>query len=95
LIGTDGAADLEAAAEARLPGREEPLGPLAQFWEQDRYYENADAVRRRLFLANREAPRMSSDAVAGQCRPGTTSASDKPLLPDDTTLVVLRRPREG
>lgn len=72
LVGTDGAADLAAAEERRLPGREERLGPLAQFWEDDRYYRNPYAVGRRLALANRDG-----DA------PG--------LLPDDTTLVVVRR----
>jgi hypothetical protein len=76
LIGTDGVVDLANAAQSPLPGSGEPLGSLAQFWTDDRYLTNPDAIRRRLALANRPEPG----------HPG--------LLPDDTTLVVLRRRAE-
>src|SRR5262249_35206265 len=33
LLGTDGAVALMQAAERRLPGREERVGPLRQYWE--------------------------------------------------------------
>lgn len=69
LLGTDGVGDLIAAESRSLPGREEPLGPLSQFWSDDLYFANRDAVRRRLAIANRA--------------PG--------LLPDDTTLIAIRR----
>lgn len=73
LLGTDGVIDLEALSDRPLFGREEPLGPLSQFWDEDRFFENRDGVRRRLAVAAR-GPRGS-------------------LLPDDTTLLVMRRRR--
>jgi hypothetical protein len=86
LLGTDGAADLAGLAEARVPESAEPVGPLSQFWSEDRYFRNADALRRRLSLLNREAVRADFPARRLERVPG--------LLTDDTTLVVLRR-RQG
>ena len=83
LLGTDGAADLGGLAAARLPERDEPVGPLSQFWSEDRYFTNPDSLRRRLALLNREAVRADFPARRIERVPG--------LLSDDTTLVVLRR----
>lgn len=79
LIATDGAADLAAAAAERVPGRDQLVGPLSQFWDDDRYLRNPDAIRRRLALLNAQAPARGGSGWRGG------------LLPDDTTLVVLRR----
>ena len=84
LIGTDGAADLAALAGARVPGTDEPVGPLARWWQDDRFFRNPDAVRRRLALLNSPGWRRDS---AGRLAP------EPPLLRDDTTLVALRRRR--
>jgi len=81
LLGTDGVGDLIAAADRNLPGKDDLVGPLAQFWTDDRYFRNPDMVRRRLTLVNREAVRVENGMVART--PG--------LLPDDTTLVAIRR----
>ncbi|MDO8622315.1 MAG: protein phosphatase 2C domain-containing protein, partial [bacterium] len=54
---------------------------IDQFWTDDRYFRNPDMVRRRLTLVNREAVRAENGMLART--PG--------LLPDDTTLVVIRR----
>jgi hypothetical protein len=75
LIGTDGAADLADLADR--------VGPLHHFWEEDRYFENKDALRRRLALWNREVTRPLWDERRMAREPG--------LLDDDTTLVVVRR----
>lgn len=77
LIGSDGVADFLASASLPLPGKKELLGPLGQFLGDDKFVENPDAIRRRLALANREW------VEGGHIRKG--------LLPDDTTLVVIRR----
>jgi hypothetical protein len=72
LIGTDGVLDLEAIADRREAGEGGEGGavaPLRQFWEEDRFFQNPDMVRRRLTMIGR----------------------GRGLLPDDTTLVVLRR----
>lgn len=63
LLGTDGASDLRE---------------IEQFWGEDRYFRNRDAIRRRLSLVNRESPAKT---------PGLEPA----LLEDDTTVVVVRR----
>jgi hypothetical protein len=83
LLGTDGAAELGALHTARVPERDEPVGPLSQFWSEDRYFTNPDALRRRLSLLNREAVRADFATQRLVRVPG--------LLGDDTTLVVLRR----
>ncbi|WP_257451652.1 protein phosphatase 2C domain-containing protein [Archangium lipolyticum] len=86
LLGTDGVSDLVGLAGAQVPEREEPVGPLSQFWSEDRYFSNPDALRRRLALLNRESVRADFPARRLVRVPG--------LLTDDTTLVVLRR-RQG
>lgn len=83
LLGTDGLSDLIAVAEKPLPGRSDLVGDIAQFWQGDRYFRNPDQVRRRLTLINRDIARF--DASSGQWR------RQAGLLPDDTTLVVIRR----
>jgi hypothetical protein len=82
LLGCDGALDLIAAADKKLPHREDVIGGVDQFWLDDHYFTNSDAVRRRLALINKEG----AEAVAGG-KPRVTGG----LLPDDTTLVVIRR----
>jgi hypothetical protein len=83
LIGTDGVADLVRLAGHTMPGRCDSVGPLEQFWREDRYLKNPDMIRRRLALINRCATnpdweRRSIDRQIG-------------LLRDDTTLIVARR----
>jgi len=81
LLGTDGVKDLIAAADRKIHGRDESVGPLAQFWTDDRFFWNPDIARRRLTLINRESVRVENGALMRE--PG--------LLRDDTTLVVIRR----
>jgi len=83
LLGTDGVADLIAAEARTLPGTGERVGGLAQFWSEDRYFRNPDAVRRRLARINRDHQRIEWEARRLHRENG--------LLPDDTTLLVLRR----
>jgi len=84
LIGTDGALDLAATALESLPGREdEVVGPLSQFWTDDRFFENRDALRRRLSLIGRETTQPDWELSRLDRHPGH--------LPDDTTLLVVRR----
>jgi serine/threonine protein phosphatase PrpC len=82
LLGSDGVLDLMAAAAAALPGKTEPVGDLSQFW-QDPYFQNPDRVRRRLAQLNREVVQPDWERRHLIKQPG--------LLPDDTTLVCLRR----
>ena len=83
MLGTDGVVDLARLASAQVPEKDEPVGPLSQFWTDDRYFANPDALRRRLTLINRESVRADFESRRLVRTPG--------LLPDDTTVVVLRR----
>ena len=53
VLGTDGAVELEAIAGRAIQGRDEVVGPLSQFWIDDRFFKNPDMVRRRLTVLNR------------------------------------------
>jgi hypothetical protein len=87
MLGTDGVVDLSRLASAHVPDKDEPVGPLSQLWTDDRYFANPDALRRRLALLNRESVRADFTARRVVRTPG--------LLPDDTTVVVLRRRIQG
>lgn len=84
LVGTDGVNALMAAADQPLPGREEAVGAIAQFWDDDRYFKNPDRVRRRLALVNRTVTHWHDSSQQRTLFPG--------LLNDDTTLIVWRKP---
>ncbi|MDY7230229.1 protein phosphatase 2C domain-containing protein [Hyalangium rubrum] len=86
MLGTDGAVDLGKLTEARVAETEEPVGPLSQYWSNERYFQNPDALRRRLTLLGRESVRADFTARRLVRTPG--------LLADDTTLIVLRRRME-
>ncbi|MGK7927631.1 MAG: protein phosphatase 2C domain-containing protein [Spirulina sp.] len=82
LIGTDGVSDLIEARDRTLPGKSEKVGHISQFWQDDSYFKNPDKIRRKLFLMNREVHRPGKPKEVG-------------LLPDDTTLIVLRKVRNS
>lgn len=85
LIGTDGVQDLIAAADKPLPGKSELVGTIAQFWQEDAYFKNPDQVRRRLSLINRDVTKADWQ--------NRTLERHSGLLPDDTTLIAIRRKR--
>lgn len=86
LIGTDGASALARVAEKPLPGKTELVGPLEQFWREDKYFRNPDALRRRLTLINH-------DVVVPDWK-DFILRHDYGHLPDDTTIVAVRRQAE-
>ena len=63
--------------------KDELVGPLSQFWSEDRYFKNRDMLRRRLTIANRDVTRADWDERALIIEHG--------LLPDDTTIITGRR----
>ena len=83
LIGTDGVRELINVEQQQLPGKQELVGSISQFWQEDRYFNNPDQIRRRLSLINREVTKFDHQTQKLQKQSG--------LLPDDTSLVVLRR----
>lgn len=83
LLATDGAGEILAQPGRALPGRGEAVGPLAQFWTDDAFFRNPDAIRRRLWLMSRE--HVTADWQ------GRRLCRDAGLLGDDTTIVSIRR----
>lgn len=83
LIGSDGAGEIETRSGDLMPGGKEFLGPLSQFWMDDRYFGNPEAVNRKLALANADKQHVDWEKRSikkwGQ------------LLHDDTTLIAGRR----
>jgi hypothetical protein len=87
VVATDGAADWMDVAGKRLPGTPEVVGPLAQLWQDDRFFEHPDALRRKLFRMNRPFVRTLWDDRRIAKEPG--------LLEDDTTIAVVRARRSA
>jgi len=76
LLGTDGVTDLARLEHQMRPGLETTVGPLAQFWQNDRYFRgNPELISRELKLIGRDWPLQEPE-------PG--------LLGDDTTMIVGR-----
>jgi serine/threonine protein phosphatase PrpC len=73
LIATDGIDDLVKVEEVN------------QFWQEDRYFKNPDAIRRKLAVLNREEVKPDWNKRELIKRSG--------VLSDDTTLVVIRKKR--
>jgi len=86
MIGTDGIIDFINAENQNIPGKTDKVGPLSQFWTENKYFTNKDMVRRKLYLTNK--------AVTRPIWSEQRMATEKGLLPDDTTLVVMRRKQE-
>ncbi|MBI4276395.1 protein phosphatase 2C domain-containing protein [Candidatus Uhrbacteria bacterium] len=83
FIGSDGVVDLMEREGQKIPGKDERVPPLAQFWTEDRYFKNPDMIRRRFAMMNRETTTINWEGREVQKCVG--------LLPDDTTVVVIRR----
>jgi hypothetical protein len=83
LIGTDGVEDLMAAEFSSLPKKSELVGAVSQFWQDDRYFSNPDQIRRKLSQINHESIKPNWE--------NRTFTREIGLLPDDTTLMVIRQ----
>jgi hypothetical protein len=82
-IGSDGLEDLQGAYRELIPGSNEVVGSFRQFWEDDRYFDNPEFLNRRLRRMNSEVVRVDKESGRKVTFPR--------LLPDDTTLVSIRR----
>ncbi len=71
LIATDGISDLVQVED------------INQFWQEERYFKNPDAIRRKLAMLNREETKPDWNKRELIKRSG--------VLSDDTSLVVIRR----
>jgi len=87
LIGTDGVIDLKNAEHKNLPGKATPVGPLRQFFDEDRFFQNPDQLRRRLTLINRDTVNYVRNGHSHIIEIKKSYG----LLPDDTTIIAVRR----
>ncbi|MBI2632881.1 MAG: protein phosphatase 2C domain-containing protein [Parcubacteria group bacterium] len=83
LIATDGMTHFIDAENKRMPGKQELVGPLSQFWTEDKYFKNSDMARRKLAMTNYDYSAIDWEQQKVYCENG--------LLKDDTTLIVIRR----
>lgn len=83
LVGTDGVEHLIKAENEKIPGKDEFAGPISQFWTEKCFFENPDMARRRLTIINRTYIKLNRDKDA--------LIREYGHLPDDTTLIVVRR----
>lgn len=82
LLCTDGVSDLERSHDLAIPGKEEKIGPVSQFWEKDGFYKNPFSIGHRLALINRSVRSVDWEKNA-------LTEAHGPLR-DDTTLVAIR-----
>ncbi|MCX6824440.1 MAG: protein phosphatase 2C domain-containing protein [candidate division SR1 bacterium] len=87
LIGSDGVSDLTTLADQKLPGREERIGDISQFWTEDIYFKNPEWIRNVLTTINTEKRKPVWEEK--------TILKYQGLLPDDTTFVVLRNQQKN
>lgn len=87
LIGTDGVNDFIRAEEKNMPGKSDLVGSISQFWQDEKFIKNPDNIRRKLFLANKDAVKYLRDKYDHIIKIEKESG----LLPDDTTIVVAKR----
>lgn len=83
LLATDGLEKIHWKPDTPMPVTGAPVGSLPQFWKNDAFFQNKDALRRKLFLMNRPNQRINWERK--------TIDSDPALLHDDTTVLVVRR----
>ncbi len=86
LIGTDGLSDLARSFDKPIPGKEEKIGPVSQFWEKDGFFRNPFMIGHRLALINRSIQKVDWEKKA-------MSEAHGPLR-DDTTLIAIRRKKQ-
>jgi hypothetical protein len=87
LIGSDGVLEFNDLCDKPHPAAASiKVGPLSQFWTENRYFENPDEIRRKLHLMNRRDKVLN--ITSGELEVVS------PLLGDDTTLIALRRKQQ-
>lgn len=84
-IGSDGVCDLADLSDSPIPGRNEKIGPLSQFWTDDAFFQNKASLGRRLTVIN-------GGIVQPMFGPGGKRSAKWPgPLGDDTTMIAGRR----
>jgi len=106
LIGCDGVLELLQLADHRIPGKQQLVGHISQFWTEDKYFENPNALllmlrglnKEELRIKTVEVPRSAVEHVLvlpqdgnPQVRIQIYDGKDVALIKDDCTMIVGRR----
>ena len=83
MLGTDGVEDLVKLSDQPFPAKEKLIGNIDQFWSEDIYFTNPNWMKNVLTTINTEKKRVNWEQRDIVKYPG--------LLPDDTTLITLRK----
>lgn len=83
LIASDGVSNWKSIENECIPGKQDLIGPLSQFWSDDKYFTNPDMIRRKLYLINNPKIKMDKEQNTINKYPG--------YLNDDTSILVIRR----
>lgn len=86
LIGSDGMEDFERLETHCIPGTTEEIGSWQQFWDNNLFFTNPDALGRKLRRINSEVVRIDKETGRKKVFPR--------LLPDDTTIISIRKSPE-
>ncbi len=91
LMGTDGIEELRKRAKDNIPGKKTVVGDVGEWWINDKYFSNKDAIRRQLFMINSDVVK----ARYAENRQIQKVERFSGLLRDDTSMIVLRRKTGG
>ena len=83
LIGSDGLDYLAKSENLAIPGKSELVGNISQFWLEDRFFQNSDAINRRLRLINDSKQKVNWEQQI--------IVREHGHLKDDVVLIVGRR----
>ena len=84
LVGSDGVSDLAMRYGSTLPCSKEMVGHVKQFWTDDKYF-NYNEITKKLNRANMIC------CNGGGLETETGTSRDNGVLPDDTTMIVVRK----
>jgi hypothetical protein len=87
LVGTDGVIQLAKLGDCNIPGQDQLVGDLSQFWTEDRYLEKDAGIDKRLRLYQSSRHLL----VPGSAGTPPAIKLENQLLEDDTTFVVGSR----
>jgi hypothetical protein len=82
MVATDGLRFLVGKDDVLVPGKQSKVGPVSQLWD-DRVFVNADTIRRRLSLLNKDVSLPDWEAQ--------TMVTHHAILGDDLAVVAMRR----
>ncbi|MCK5415826.1 protein phosphatase 2C domain-containing protein [Candidatus Parcubacteria bacterium] len=89
VIGTDGVMDLINKQGKNIPGKKTVIPDFNDFVKDDALFRNSDLLRRKLSLTNRNVVKYQRNPQGYI----VDIVSEKGLLEDDTTLIIVRKRR--